>query len=552
MKKTMKIDLSSDRLIAVAADLVEEHNYISALKMLNKNAERNFNDEDSYMLYAEIFDDIGLYEKSVNSWFRYIDCTLSGELSEAYEGLAVAYMNLGDEHFSAYYYNKLLLDTDEINDDERKEIISSFLSREPNPLKFVYPPKIADCSDIISDGVKHMKLGEYDKAIDEFDKIDEDNEAYLSARNYIAMCDIICDKCEEAEAECLAVLKKHPQNVQALTTLAAVKTEQKKSEESKQLARKLLTLGVTSNDDVYKIATVCCENKMHAEAYELFCKLEDELFYDSTVLYFKAVSAFNSGKYEESFSAFDKLLTIYPESVTARYHYDKAREAAENGTELELSYFYRLPQEERESSLKMLAAFSKLSATQAKKLFSLVDISGCVLWCFDEHDGSGNTELKFLASLCAVKARLDGIVADILLNAFIEDSLKVQILTMIGERNETNWFGVVICNLYKRVYFRSIETGKLKRKNFITAYSRLTAHFAIINSDYGDKFAKTAEKLYKKLEKEDRLSDASDTDALTAAIYYKSNISEPKVARRELSKFFDTTDAKIFKILGEV
>ena len=296
MKKTIKIDLSSDRLIAVAADLVEEHNYISALKMLNKNAERNFNDEDSYMLYAEIFDDIGLYEKSVNSWFRYIDCTLSGELSEAYEGLAVAYMNLGDEHFSAYYYNKLLLDTDEINDDERKEIISSFLSREPNPLKFVYPPKIADCSDIISDGVKHMKLGEYDKAIDEFDKIDEDNEAYLSARNYIAMCDIICDKCEEAEAECLAVLKKHPQNVQALTTLAAVKTEQKKSEESKQLARKLLTLGVTSNDDVYKIATVCCENKMHAEAYELFCKLEDELFYDSTVLYFKAVSAFNSGK----------------------------------------------------------------------------------------------------------------------------------------------------------------------------------------------------------------------------------------------------------------
>ena len=32
----MKIDLSSDRLIAIAADLVEEHNFIGALKMLNK------------------------------------------------------------------------------------------------------------------------------------------------------------------------------------------------------------------------------------------------------------------------------------------------------------------------------------------------------------------------------------------------------------------------------------------------------------------------------------------------------------------------------------
>ena len=52
MKKTIDIDLSSDRLIAVAADLVDEHNYISALKLLNKNADMHFNDEDSYMLYA--------------------------------------------------------------------------------------------------------------------------------------------------------------------------------------------------------------------------------------------------------------------------------------------------------------------------------------------------------------------------------------------------------------------------------------------------------------------------------------------------------------------
>ena len=55
MKKTIDIDLSSDRLIAVAADLVDEHNYISALKLLNKNADMHFNDEDSYMLYAVNF-----------------------------------------------------------------------------------------------------------------------------------------------------------------------------------------------------------------------------------------------------------------------------------------------------------------------------------------------------------------------------------------------------------------------------------------------------------------------------------------------------------------
>ncbi len=550
MKKTIGIDLSSDRLISLAADMVENHNYIGALKMLNKNADLHCNDADSYMLYAEIFDDIELYEKCVNGWFKFIDCAEENELSEAYEGLAVAYMNLGNEHFSAYYYNKLLIDTDDLDAEARGEIISSFLSRDENPLKFVYPPKLADYSEVISNGVEQMKQGAYDKAVEEFEKVDEENDSYRSARNYIAMCDIICDKCDEAEAECLALLKKYPDNVQALTTLAAVKTEQKKSEESKLLAQKLLSLNVTATDDIYKIATVCCENKMHEEAYKLFCKLEQELFYDSSVIYFKAVSAYNCGKFDECFAAFDKLLTVYPESVTARYFYEAARKGVECGEVSELSYFYRLPQDQRESGLKMLAAFSKLSKAEAKKLFSILDLSDCVRWCFDETDLSSD-ELQFLAAECAVKAGLDGILCDLLLNAFLPDSLKVHILTLIGGRNEDNSFGVVICNIYKRVNFRALQLGRAKRRQFIEAYANLSAHFAIIDSDYGEAFARTAEELYLKLEEENKLS-VIDHNALSAVIYYKAGITEANITRKNLCDFFETTEEKITAILGEL
>ncbi|MDE7305864.1 MAG: hypothetical protein K2N33_00580 [Clostridia bacterium] len=551
MKKTAEIDLSSDRLIAVAADMVDDHNYIVALKMLNKNADMHCNDEDSYMLYAEIFDDIGLFEKCVNGWFKFIDCAGGGEFSEAYEGLAVAYMNLGNEHFSAYYYNKLMLDDAEIDAETRAEIVNSFLVRDSNPLKFVYPPEIADYSDVISNGIENMKKGEYDKAVDEFDKVDEQNDSYRSARNYIAMCNIICDKCDEAEAECLAILKKYPDNVQALTTLAAVKTEQKKTEESRALAQKLLSLNVKGTDDIYKIATVCCENKMHAEAYSLFCKLEEELFYDSSVLYFKAVAAYNSGNYEESFAAFDKMLTVYPDAVTARYYYKAARNGVESGNVPELSYFYRLPQTERESSLHMLAAFVKLSRAEAKKLFSLVDISDCVLWCFDETEGAGDSELQYLGAECAIKAGLDGLVCDILLNAFLSDTLKVHMLTLIGERNEDNSFGVVVCHMYKRIDFRALCIGRLKRRNFVTAYARLVSHFAIIDNSYGEAFAKAGEKLYNEMENGGRLSYAADTDALAAAIYFKSGVTESNVTSKNLCDFFDTTEEKISRILGE-
>ena len=202
MKKILSIDLSSDRLLGVASDMVEEHNYLGALKMLNKNAEQNGNDADAHMLYAEIYDDIGQYEKCVNSWYAFLDTDGESEASEAYEGLAVAYLNLGDERHSAFYYHKLLMDSQDIDSDMRKEIMQSFLSREKNPLKFVYPPELADFTEIISQGIEKMRNGEFDGAVGEFGKVDENNDSYLSARNYIAMCNIIADKSEQAEEEC--------------------------------------------------------------------------------------------------------------------------------------------------------------------------------------------------------------------------------------------------------------------------------------------------------------------------------------------------------------
>lgn len=550
MKKTLNIDLSSDRLLGIASDLVDGHNYIGALKMLNKNAESNFNDEDAYMLYAEIYDDIGLYEKSVNYWYKYIDTTLSSDLGDAYEGLAVAYMNMGDQTRSAYYYNRLLKEDDMLDAAMRREIMDSFLVRDSNPLKFVYPPEIADFTDVIADGIEKMKKGDYDKAVKKFEKVAEGNKDYLSARNYIAMCKIISDKYGEAEEECLAVLKNHPDNIQALTTLAAVKTEMKDYAASRALAERLLGLDITNPDELYKIATVCCENGMHGEAYEIFARLDEEFYYDCSVLYFKAISAFNCGRYDDCFAAFDRFLAISPNAVTAKYHYRRAREEAAKPQPGTMSYFYRLPREERESTLKTLAAVSGLGPQEVKKLCSLVDLRDCLYWCVNETDFTGDDELKTLAASCAVKAGLDAFVCDMLLNAFLPDSLKVSVLTMIGERNEDNCFGVVMCHMYRRIVFHRLEIGRAKRKNFLLAYARLTAHFAIIKADYGERFCAAAERVYNALAAAGRLSVAADADALTAAVFSVSGVREPKITRSQLAKFFETDDKKINAVLA--
>ena len=374
MRKTEAIDFSDERLLELAADMLDDHNLTGALKILNKNAELNYNDDRSFMLYAEIFDDMELYERSINYWFRYLDEAPEGDLADAYEGLAVDFMNIDNEHFAAYYYNKLLIETDDLTPESRREIIDSFLRKEENPLKFAYPPDIADYSAELSRGVEFMRSQQYDKAIEEFEKVAEGNPRYLSARNYIAMCNIICDKAEEAEAECRSILSKKPDDVQALTTLAAVKTEQKKADEGRELAYRLVSLNPANPDDIYKIATVCCENKLHAEAFTLFSKLAGDFSYDTTVLYFKAISAYNSGNYDACFAAFDDLLTIDPDAVVARYYMLRARENVDSGNEEEFSYFYRLPQELRERSLEFLSSYYRLSARSAKRLAKDVNV----------------------------------------------------------------------------------------------------------------------------------------------------------------------------------
>lgn len=551
MSKTVNIDLSGDRLIAIAADMLDDHNYIGALKMLNKNAGLSGNDEDSYMLYAEIFDDMGLYERSVHHWFKFMDVANFNELSDCYEGLAVGYMNLGNEHFSAYYYNKLLLETNEVDSATREQIVQDFLSAEESPLKFAYPPEIADVSDIMSLGVNYIKTGEFDKALEQFELVAEGNPKWSTARNYIAMCHIVKDDCEKAEEECKNVLKKQPKNIQALTTLAAVKSEAGNVEEARALTDELLKLDLKDTDELYKIATVCCENKMHAEAYSLFCKIEADFQNDLNILYFKAISAFNAKKFDDSLNAFDRLLTIYPDAVTAQFYYNFARQKIESGEWEELSYFYSLPQELKQSSLKMLTAFIKLPKKQALQLAAELNIAGPVKWCFDEANPNTSEELQALAAQVAVKARMDDYVRDILLHPFIADKLKIEMLVSLCERGEDNAFGVVICNVFKRVSMRKLYTGIKKRINFTRAYARLVAHFSILDDAYGERFAVAAEQLYGELERAERLDTAKDLDALTAVIFEDSKVTGTGITKENLSAFFDVSEERLKALRGE-
>lgn len=553
MNKTDRIDLSADRLISIAADCVEEHDYIAALKMLNKNAVLNGNDEDSYMLYAEAFDDMGLYEKCINGWFKYLDYAGDGaDLAEAYEGIAVSFMNMGMDSFAAFYYNKLLMETDsELTPQNRQEIIESFLKTEKPPLRFAYPPHLVDYSEELESGVEYMKKNQFDDAVAEFDKVDERSEKYLAARNYIAMCNVISDNNEQAEEECLGILKRDPDNVQALTTLAAVKSQQHKTEEAKELALRLLAINPTEDEELYKIATVCCENGMHEQAFSIFSRLDERFAFDCSLLFFKAVAAYNSGRAEKGLEIFDTLLTIYPNAVTADYwHFFATGEAKKHADERKtLEYFYRLPKAECEANISFLTAFCRLSDKQAQKLCGEADVTGMVHWCFDEGDNNGSYELRLLGAMSAVKGGLEDTVRDIMLDAFLQDGVKLEVLSALVQQNREGEYGLVVCNLYKKVTLVPLEIGKTKKKTFLRAYGLAFSRFAMLEPEYPFMLCAAAEKIYTRLEREGKLDVCRSVPVLAAAIMKFSEIKESGLKDEQLCSFFGVSEEKVNLIL---
>ena len=222
----------------------------------------------------------------------------------------------------------------------------------------------------------------------------------------------------------------------------------------------------------------------------------------------------------------------------------------DSGEITELNYFYRLPDEVRESSLKVLAAYVRLSNTAARKLAGEVDLSGCVRWCFDEIEGYGGSELQLLAAQVAVKAGLDEIVRDFLLDAFADDRIKLDVLTSLAERNEFNCFGVVICHIYKRITTSALGLGRTKKKFFVQAYARLIAHFSVLDDENGAIFAEAAEKLYAKLAQEGRLECVKNAEVLAAAIYRVSGVNAAGIEGDKIYSFFEVGEDEINKLIN--
>ena len=561
MKKgnVKKIDLSRKRIAHLADQYYNEGKYIASLRLAYRELTAYGGDPDVYARLSDIYETMGLQGSAINCYFRFLDVAEEADLPDIYEGLAANFLSIGNESASAYYYNKLIDADDTISDEAKLDIAEVFSTKKKDKFRFVYPPRLADYSEEINLGSRALKSGDCRRAITEFSKIVKGAKEYESAKEMQAVAHLLAGETKEAEEVCLELISQYPRSVRAKATLAAVYLEQNRADESREIAKELSVLELTDTDDLYKVATVCCENGLHDEAYKKFVILDEKMPYDGRMLYFKAVSAYKSGRIGEAEKALDCLCTVYPDAEVAKYYLKAIRaykeaKAAKTDEEVippELIYFYHLPQEEREHRCASMLKIGSCPKDEAQ-IFGLLALhDGYFHWCFDEMDG-GDHDLQYLGLVTAAHVRADEFLQEVLLDFEVADVLKVETLRMLIERNEDMDVGLVLCNIYRRIPVYKIKIGRKRRAKFIEAYAKIASKFIVIKDAYADKIASAAETLYRALEKENALDLIDNSDDSACAIFLLSGIREMGNDTARICSAFDANLAKVQVLLSYV
>lgn len=553
-----KIDFSRKRTAHLADKYYNEGKFLPALRLAYKELNEYGGDADVFARLSDIYEGMSLQGSAINCWFRFLDVADEADYPDIYEGLASNFLAIGNETQSAYYYNKLIDVDDTISEEARIEIAEAFSVPKKEKFRFVYPPKLADYSKEVNLGSHALKAGDCRRAITEFSKVEKGAKEYATAKEMQAVAHLLAGEAQQAEAACLELLSETPDSVRAQATLAAVYLEQGRDIESRAIAERLAALPLTDSDDLYKVATVCCENGLHDEAYQKFVLLDKKMPYDGRTLYFKGVSAYKSGRLNEAEQALDTLCTVYPDAEVAKYYlkalrtYIDKKKNAEDGEEVvppEFIYFYHLPQAEREHRCASLLKIGSCPKDEAQ-IFGLLALhDGYFHWCFDEMDG-GDHDLQYLGIVTAAHVRADEFLQEVLLDFEVADVLKVETLRMLIERNEDMDVGLVLCNIYRRVPIFRIQIGRKRRKKFIEAYAKLASKFIVIRDSYAEKIANAAEYLYRALEAADSLDLIDNTDDCACAIFFLAGLKEMGNDKQRIASAFDANFAKVQVLLS--
>jgi hypothetical protein len=175
-------------------------------------------------------------------------------------------------------------------------------------------------------------------------------------------------------------------------------------------------------------------------------------------------------------------------------------------------------------------------------------------WCFDEEDGH-DLELQEIAIDAAVHCSADKFLRKTLLDPDVADVIKVYALEALALTNKENEYGVVICNIYRKVKFLHVNIGVKKHKKFLKAFAAVYAKFAIVSENYAQRICAATELLYHCLLAAELLEWAEKTSDVSYAIFLLTGIKEAGISKKATAEMFNADEKsaqELVKIVKDI
>ena len=539
-----RLDFSDEFLLDSAEKRYEAGDYMGTLTMLNKRAGMYRPCADASALYADVYEAFSLWIPCADAWFRFLDTCNEADFGEGYEGLSLAFANMGDALRAELYYRRSFEVSGEVPPSDLDE--EDFVPEQRPQLRLIHSDDgtVSD-PDLLRRGVLFVKLGELDKAKEVLSEIEPGSEDFPSACGLIAMCKLLTGDTAGAAEECERMLEYHPDNIHALTTYCAVLGAQDRKEEAKAVGRKLAAIDSDSAEDLYRIATALCETGLDGEAYEKLTKLKGMQPYDDSILWFHAVAALRSGRKEEAISSLETLTTVYPRRVIATLYLERLR----GDKEVTISYFYRLPEDTYKELTSFLLMADGVEPEMAERLGGDKEIENYIRLAFDQLEGR-DQKLQQLAARVAVKCRCDDVVRELLLDFEGDEFIKLSMMRDLVLRNEDNSFGVVICNFYREFYTHKMEFDGRRPDQFMEAFAEVYSRYSITADDNERKLLYAAEDVNYTLVDADAEDLFAEKDALAAAIYREARLTDGEHGIETIANLFNANVHTVKEILN--
>ena len=532
-----KLDFSDSFMLESVESRLQEGNYLGALKLLNKRNRMYPPSADAQALAADIYEGLELWPQAADAWFRFLDTCNEADFGEGYEGLAVAFMNMGNDMQSALYYHRAFAEEGQISPEGAAELGGLF-RRATGPALHIVPDDDAPQPELLAEGLTLLRGGELDKAREKFAEIPVQSSDHPSAAGLSAMCMLMLGDEEGAQRACEELLAVYPDNIQALTTYCAVLGAREDKEGARKVAEKLASLPAQSTDDLYRVATALCETGLDEPAFEKLSVLKERLPYDENILWFHAVAAYRTGNTQQAISSLEMLTTLYPRKAVAEYYLERMRSLEDGEEPFSMNYYYRVPEDEYETIAGFLLAAASVEERYVRRIAGLSQLDTFFRIAFDEMEGR-DEKLQSLAVRVAVRAHADDFLREVLLDCELEEYAKINILHELTMRNAEDSFGVVVCNVYKEFFTHKIEIGEKKAEAFLKAFADVYSKFALLSEENEGKICAAAEDVYASLEEAEALDYCDERASLAAAIYREARLKGGERSVDEIVALFD-------------